>query len=399
MAGRIVKIDGVENTDKIYMEGDKSISKVAKRAEVHIADPDTTYATSYQNFNTVEIIDDDESETLFKGYVSEMKPSSGKYDLTLICRGFTGLLAHIKNVIEDYTNEEVSDIIKDLIDKYYPSITYNNVQTTTLTLDEHNVKGISLMQELKILADMVDHDFWVDDNLDLHLEPHGLTESGQSINTATDALSWERPDVGERIINKVWVYGATGIAAMVEDLESQQTYGKIKEKKITDPEITTEAGAEARANTELNPDPIQTYIIKTVGYESLQAGDLISVTLSELGITAEKMAVISIKYAWPSYVTTLELAEYSWRLEDELAKMKEDIAALQARDEDDAATLIRIAQFYEYLEIEELNLTIEKRNIDDAFVIGHAANGLPNMQNKWGLGQMDAWSTLVDEDL
>ncbi|MHC1564990.1 MAG: DUF2341 domain-containing protein, partial [Candidatus Syntropharchaeales archaeon] len=139
--------------DVVRFRCTKSISKVAEHAENIIADPDGTYAGMYENGDTVEIIDDDTSTTMFKGEISSVKPASkGGVDLEIKARGYTALLQDIKNVIEDYTSTEVSAIVKDLIDKYYPTITYTNVETTTLTLDAHNIKGISLFQAIKTLA-------------------------------------------------------------------------------------------------------------------------------------------------------------------------------------------------------------------------------------------------------
>ncbi|OYT63037.1 hypothetical protein B6U67_03780 [Methanosarcinales archaeon ex4484_138] len=389
--------------DVVRFRCTKSISKVAEHAEIIIADPDGTYAGMYENGDTVEIIDDDTSTTLFKGEISSVKPASkGGVDLEIKARGYTALLQDIKNVIEDYTSTEVSAIVKDLIDKYYPTITYTNVETTTLTLDVHHIKGISLFQAIKTLADMVSYDFYVTTDMDLYFKEQKLTDSGQSIDVDEYVIEWEFPEVGRDVKNRIWVYGDTGIAAMVEDLESQDKYG-LREMKITDTEITTEQGAEERAKAELNKlaNPVQTCVIKTFGYETLNPGELVSLTISDLGIFDEKYAVIGIEYSFPEYITKIELAEHSKRLEDELAKMKDDIAALQARDEDDTATLIRIARFYESLSIADTHLKIEKLDIGDMFTVWHPDNGKVGLRyGKIGLSQgSGSWVTLVDEDV
>ena len=163
--------------------------------------------TFFADLNT-----DPATTQLFGGTVEEINftgTGSNKETMHVICRDYTSLLQ--KNTVdpEVYTNQEVSLIVINLMQKYAPlDFTTTHVQATTVILSRQTFKRMNLFDCLKQLADLsINYFFYVDENKDLHFEPKNTVSSGVLFDNTNTEKSEFVTDVTS-VKNRVYVYGA-----------------------------------------------------------------------------------------------------------------------------------------------------------------------------------------------
>lgn len=121
-------------------------------------------------------------------------------------RDYTSVLQNTTVPPEIYANQEVSVIAKDLMTKYAPTITTNNVQVTTKTINHITFNHTSLFDALRKLAEESEHFFYIDVDKDLHLEPKGSTSSGV-VADGTNIIDANFNKNIDDVRNDIWVYG------------------------------------------------------------------------------------------------------------------------------------------------------------------------------------------------
>jgi len=110
-------------------------------------------------------------------------------------------------VAEAYFNKEVSEIIKDVLDKYCSEVTYNNVQSTSFTLPEYAIPYRKITDIINDLAKIVNYVWWVDKNKDLHFKPKtsGSPEFTLGKKEVLEVVKYEVSLHGVK--NKIYVIG------------------------------------------------------------------------------------------------------------------------------------------------------------------------------------------------
>jgi len=110
-------------------------------------------------------------------------------------------------VAEAYFNKEVSEIIKDILDKYCSEVTYNNVQSTSLTLPEYVIPYRKITDVINDLAKIVNYVWYVDKNKDLHFKPKtsGSPEFTLDKDEILEVVKYEVSLHGVK--NKIYVIG------------------------------------------------------------------------------------------------------------------------------------------------------------------------------------------------
>src|SRR3990167_1260631 len=158
---------------------------------------------------------------IFRGTIESIEPESIPNREFLVLRGrdYSSKLADV-TALETYLNTEVSVIVTNLVSKYIntPSsqITTTNVQTTTKVLTNITFRRKPLFECIKLLAELVDFDFWVDETKDLHFQPKASTSSGITLNnTNVEQSRFITND--QDLYNKVWVYGGRYSSGFRED--------------------------------------------------------------------------------------------------------------------------------------------------------------------------------------
>lgn len=183
-----------------------------------------TYASTFDVGQDVQVKLDTSSPAstlIFRGIVESIEPESIPNREYLVLRGrdYSSKLADV-TALETYLNTEVSAIVTNLMSKYIntPStqITTSNVQTTTKILTNITFRRKPLFECIKLLAELVDYDFWVDETKDLHFQPGANTSSGITLdNSNVENARFITND--QDLYNKVWVYGGRYLSGFRED--------------------------------------------------------------------------------------------------------------------------------------------------------------------------------------
>src|SRR3990167_210911 len=153
---------------------------------------------------------------IFVGRVEDVSFSgeSNSEEIEVYGRDYSSFLMDV-HALENYTSQEISTIITDLLDKYAPGLTYTNVQVTSKTLPFISFKRRPVWECIKELAGIVEHDFWVDEDKDLHFAPSGSVSSGfvaDNTNIVRSSISLNNNDM----FNKIWVYGDKYLSGWID---------------------------------------------------------------------------------------------------------------------------------------------------------------------------------------
>lgn len=207
-----VKINSVDVTEQI-LQGSLVVSQKITN-QVDTANFDVRLAGSKtlipEYGQEVEIYDD--ATKIFGGTVMTVQQSPlarpDGIDYEVSCVDFTYDLDR-RLASRTYENETIHDIIADLVDSYAPAFTYANVSSTFL-IEKIVFNQVALSTCLKRLADIVNYDWYVDEEKDVHFfpkyansAPFDLTdENGNYIYS-----SLKRNSDGSQIANRIKVRG------------------------------------------------------------------------------------------------------------------------------------------------------------------------------------------------
>lgn len=274
-----------------------------------------------------------------------------------------------------------SFIVDDLVTKYAPSLTRAGIQTSSnkiITL----FKGVTALDAIQYIADTEEYEFGQDGTLDFFYQSRTFEDSGLTLDLDTDdILEYKFPRPGYEIINRVDVYGATvggeQVAARVEDHSSQTYYGVVKGTTIIDENVLTEDQAVARANAVLTEKAwiISTGEIEAFGYESLKAGQL--VTLSNFESIADGKYLVTRKmHTYLPGITTISVAEYRTELEDVIVDLVKRMREREKDQIDEDALQTKFMNFYVTNAHSDAIVNVIKVDINDGFIMSHKTNGL-----------------------
>ena len=119
-----------------------------------------------------------------------------------------------------YTNQTIHDIIADMVDTYAPSFTYNGVSSTFL-IQKIVFNQIPISTCLKRLADLLNHDWYVDESKDIKFfqkyalsAPYDLTDDNGNYIYKT----LKRNTDSSQIANRVKIRGGEYDGATYEDV-------------------------------------------------------------------------------------------------------------------------------------------------------------------------------------
>ena len=344
----------------------------------------------YNQYDDVQIILD--SIVIFRGRIESMIPDFDTNTIEISGKDYLGELLD-RYILESYYQYTRSEIVDDLVHKYAPSLTRNSIDAGSAEKVDRVFKSTAWNAVMQCAnEDTLAHDkdfrFWADANKDFHYHEKAWQSSGLSITLGTDAIvGFEIVESGEDIINRVTVYGVITdglqIVVMEEDVPSQTEYGLIKEHRIVDADITTTESATAQALAYLDEHAWKLDIINlnVFGYTALNAGETIELVLGRYGITGEHI-VITKTHEYPSYTTTIQVAQYAGHLEGLIANLVDRILALEKQFVDEDAITAKVSRFYEKFGLSD-SFKIERWAVSDSAlfgVTGHCEFGTVN----WG---------------
>jgi len=339
---------------------------------------------TYTQYADVQILLD--STVIFRGRIESMLPDFETNTIEFSGKDYLGELLD-RYIIESYTNKLRSYIVDHVVQNYAPSLTRANITASPASTEITRTFKTTAWDVCVECAAEDGYSFWADVNKDFHYLEKGYTDSGITITLGTDPIrSFSIEESGEEIINRITVYGAgvgaSQVAVMKEDPASQEYYGVIKEERIVNTQITTEAEAESIADGFLSENAWTLDIVNltTIGYETLNAGEKIHLTLGRYNID-EDYLVITKTHEFPSHVTKIQVARYAKNLEGLIANLIERILSLERAGVEDDAVIVRFAKFYEELRLTD-TIVISKRDINDSFLFGSGKFGVTLVGDK-----------------
>lgn len=392
-AANYFNIDGTQNTDVIESTILDTIAG-AKKFELILAGTDKFGVYNHYDDVLIGMGDID----IFRGRIESIIPDYDTDRLIIAGRDYLGELLE-QNIVEAYTNRLRSYIVDDLVNKYGTSLTRTHIDASPVGSElDYTFKTTSWDALLKC-ANEDGYRFWVDVEKDFHYHLRSYQSSGLTLIMGTDdIISFNIEEAAYDVVNKVTVYGkitgASQVAVMVEDLDSQSAYGLIKEKRLIDDKIDTEADAIIYAEAYLAEHAwvLDMITFKCFGYETLNAGETIQVTLPGYNIDGEYI-VINKSHEFPSHITEIRVAKYAKHLEGIIANMIERLMLLERQFMEDNVIMTKIHRCYEHMEVPD-RIHIEKKDTADAFLIGndgHCVIGVTLIGDRRG-----AWETIHD---
>ena len=335
---------------------------------------------------------------VFRGRIESISPDYDTGQLSISGRDYLGELLETA-IVEAYTTQLRSYIVNDLILKYGPSMTRNHIDSSPAGDTLTYVFKTTAWDALIKCVNEDGYRFWVDTNKDFHYHVSGYQDSGMTLIMGTDPiLSFDIEEALYDVVNRVTVYGKiTGtdqVVVMVEDVDSQQEYGIIKEKRHVDEKIETIADATKYAEAYLNQHAwaLEMITIDALGYARLSAGETIRVTLPGYNIDGDYI-VVEKSHDFPSHRTTIRVAKYAKYLEGIIANMIERLLLLERTYMEDNVIVSKMHRIYEHAEVPD-RICIEKKDAQDAFLIGvadHCTIGVTKIGDRRG-----GWETIHD---
>jgi len=219
-----VEINGIEQKDIKNLTVKKSIDNY-NAVSNYIISMDSPFGRHKNDFNVgdeVIIYAGDVSilraeNKILTGIIEELIFKGKENTQTLRITGRDYTLRLLDSTVEPivYSEEEISNIVKDIVADNVLDITTNNVDTTGVTLNRIRFNHVSVFEALKQLAELAGFIFYVDIDKDLHFEERESTDSGITIDN-TNIIRSTFDETREGMTNSVWVYGDRYLAGFEE---------------------------------------------------------------------------------------------------------------------------------------------------------------------------------------
>ena len=292
--------------------------------------------TDYTLFDDVEILID--ATVIFKGRIEQIVP-----DDILVVSGscyLSELMERIMNSTDG--NAFVAALPSSIADKIVKggapvTNAYTSIATTSITAGTGAaITRTFVGSAYDAVLECAKEDgcrFWVDSAKVFHYEPESTTSSGLSITYGTDHVkSFRVMDNGQDIFNKVYLNGAVvdggQISKISTDANSIATFTQ-RDKIIINPHIIDQNQADNTSDKYLSkhangvnklPSIIE-ITMPCAGYDSLVAGNTISITATIYGISIADFLVTNIKRYFPSQMMWLQLTRYNETLAGIISNM------------------------------------------------------------------------------
>lgn len=335
---------------------------------------------------------------IFRGNIEKITKQSQKGQEILVSgRDFTARLLMV-NCTQEFTSQDLAQTLKDLLTTYAADFGQTNIENTGISLAPH-YKLRRLYHIARELAKMADFEVWADENKDVFFRPKLYTDSGVTFTPSTNLLDYEFPEEGQTKVTRVVVYGKENVVVQVENAALREQLGYDRDgPPIVDPAIQTNAEAKARGEAFLKQysGPLIGKLM-TYGQETLNVGELVTVTIDEENIDTQFL-VLEIEFVAPKMPETIiTVAEYTTGIEDIVANLRMDADTALATDADLEATIERWVSLFESIVIEETKLTLSQRIASDSFILGNPTFGVLG-SGGYGLGDRSGEWVIIHEE-
>ena len=337
-----------------------------------------SHGTSYTGASTKGALTVDTSPLdqfiTFKGRTETIVPDYDTDTLSIVGRDYIGSLL-TRAVVEVYTTQLRSYIVNDILLKYGTYMSRRSIDDSPAGTTMSYLFKTSAWDAVVKCAKEDGYRFWSDVDKDFHYHSKGYKDSGTTLEVGVDdILEYNINEMGSEVVNRVTVYGeetaGTQIIAMVEDLDSQDYYGAILEKRIVDLSIETEADAAVVGDKYLDEHSYVLDIIemKLVGNTTLTAGELITLKIPDLSIDNSYL-IIEKQLSYPKGITTIKVAKYAKNLEGLISDMVEKLLMLERFFMEEGSVVTKMHRVHEHV-LHTDRLIVDKRASNDSFKIG-----------------------------
>ncbi|MGP8322397.1 MAG: hypothetical protein ACT6FG_00145 [Methanosarcinaceae archaeon] len=293
----------------------------------------------YSQFQDVEILIG--TTVIFKGRVEQIVP---RYkDDTLIVSGqcyIAELMERIMNATDGnvFSNTDPFEIVDKIVQggapvtNAYTSITTTSILQGTGAPIDRTFVGSAYDAVLECAMEDGCR-FWVSGTKVFKYEPESTTLSGLSITLGTSPIkSFKVLDNGYDLFNKVYLSGAVVDGAQVSKIATDaSSIGAFtqRDKIILNPHITDQNQADDLAAEYLAKHANGTNKLPSIveltmpesGYETLIAGNTVSLTATDYGIATADYLVTNIIRNFPSQMMYLQLTRYDETLSGIIANL------------------------------------------------------------------------------
>ena len=153
-------------------------------------------------------IDATPTTKVFRGIIEDIN-FSGEGNSSIIelsGRDYGSILQDIIVQPRIFKDTEASEIVKSLMRQNAPSISINNVDVTTTTIDKITFNGLAVFDAIKKVAEVSGFFFFVDEDIDLNFKEKNTVSSGETLDsTNTHGANFKQSD--DDIFNEIKVVG------------------------------------------------------------------------------------------------------------------------------------------------------------------------------------------------
>ena len=293
----------------------------------------------YSSFQDVDILID--TTVIFKGRIDDIVPRYS--DDTLIVSGqcyIAELMERIMNTTDGnvFTSIIPSSIVEKIVKGGAPvTNAYTSITTTSITAGSGAAIDRTFVgSAYDAVLECAKEDgcrFWVNGAKVFKYEPESTTSSGLSITLGTDPVKlFKVLDNGYDLFNKVYLSGAvvdgSQISKISTDASSISAFTQ-RDKIILNPHIIDQNQADDLAAKYLAKHANGTSKLPSIvemsmpesGYKTLIAGNTVSLTATDYGITTANFLVTNIKRYFPSQMMWLQLTRYDETLPGIIANL------------------------------------------------------------------------------
>lgn len=399
----------VDEVERLYLGKYNNVPKAFYTLHQSSAEDDAIYdrfefshGTSYTGLSTKGALTLDTSPLnqfiAFKGRIDKIIPDYDTNTVVIAGRDYVGGLLK-RACVESYTTQLRSYIVDDIVLKYGTDMTRREIDASPAGTTMSYLFKTSAWDAVVKCAKEDGYRFWCDVDKDFHYHVKGYLDSGITIEVGvSDILEYNVEESGSEVMNRVTIYGeetgGTQIIAMVEDLDSQEQYGGIFEKRLVDLSIETtddaiQAGEKYLEEHAYVPEIVE---MKLLGHENLVVGDLITLKIPDINIDGSYL-IIEKQLAYPRGITTIKVAKYAKNLEGLIADMVDKILMIEKFFMEEGSAVTKIFRINESVDYTD-RILIEKQATNDSFKIG-IENWCVIGETKIG-GRGGEWTTVYD---
>lgn len=365
---------------------------VIGQAKLTIMDPGRERVGLYGFGDDLKILmtNHPENPVVFRGRIESVADVSFDKSIEIVARDYMVRLFDTVNVIEDYTSNNpatgqpwlISEVVADLRAKYLPDLGANIQATPGITFSSA-FKSKRLFECIEELAGTagISWRFFVDEMKVFNFIDVDSSAVVGEFRVGVNIIKYEAPRRGDQLRNRAFVYGATGIVAMVEDRDSIQKFGYIVESRFTDTNVQSveQARDQARSVIDRYSDELRVVSFTTLGFPEVGTGDRIRLVIPSEEIDSV-FEVVAVEYSFLPQVTTIKAAEWEVRLEDLIGKLRKDLHRIEASMADSDTPPTRFQTFYEDVSVKIALIRLRTRAIFDTFTLSHHINGRLGLQ-------------------